>query len=71
MRRLETERLILHPFTLDDAGELHRVIYSDIHVSQYYSGKGTLTIPLSHDAIADDTLSGGNNHFYKPCSHRV
>ena len=53
MHRLETERLILRPFSLDDAVELHRVIYSDIHVLRYYSGMGAMTLTETQQYLAE------------------
>jgi len=38
MKTLETDRLILRPFTNDDV-EIHRVIFSDPEVCHYYCGK--------------------------------
>jgi RimJ/RimL family protein N-acetyltransferase len=38
MKRLETERLILRPFTDADT-EIHRVVFSDPDVCRYYCGK--------------------------------
>jgi [ribosomal protein S5]-alanine N-acetyltransferase len=40
---LETERLLLRPFTLDDLDGLYQEIYSDSEVVRYYSHKGVLT----------------------------
>ena len=44
MRTLETERLILRPFTLDDAEALHQEIYSDREVLHYYNGGKLFTL---------------------------
>jgi [ribosomal protein S5]-alanine N-acetyltransferase len=38
MKILETERLLLRPFTDDDT-EVHRVVFSDLEVCRYYCGK--------------------------------
>jgi RimJ/RimL family protein N-acetyltransferase len=38
MKRLETERLLLRPFTNEDM-EIHRVVFSDPEVCRYYCGK--------------------------------
>lgn len=38
MKTLETERLILRPFT-DADREIHRVVFSDLEVCHYYCGK--------------------------------
>jgi|SRR6266545_171493 len=57
MRMLETERLILRPFTLADAGDLHREIYSDLHVVQYYSGKGVMTVAQTQQYLADHVVA--------------
>jgi ribosomal-protein-alanine N-acetyltransferase len=43
MKVLETERLLLRPFVLEDVDDLYREIYSDIEVLRYYSHKGVLT----------------------------
>src|SRR5207249_3952479 len=43
----------LRPFNLDDAAELHRLIYSQIHVLQYYSGKGTMTLAQTQQYLAE------------------
>jgi len=53
MRMLETERLILRPFDLADGAALHREIYSDIQVVQYYSGKGVMTLAQTQQYLAD------------------
>jgi RimJ/RimL family protein N-acetyltransferase len=39
MRTLETERLLLRPFTLDNVAEIHRQVYSDPIVCEHYCGK--------------------------------
>ena len=39
MKSLETERLLLRPFTIDDAEDLHRVVYSDPEVCHFFCGK--------------------------------
>src|SRR6266487_4353911 len=57
MRMLETERLILRPFTLADAADLHREIYSDIQVVQYYSGKGVMTLAQTQQHLADHVVA--------------
>ncbi len=54
---LETERLILRPFTLADAADLHREIYSDIQVVQYYSGKGVMTLAQTQQHLADHVVA--------------
>src|SRR5450755_4052261 len=38
MKTLQTERLILRPFTEDDT-EIHRVVFSDPDVCHFYCGK--------------------------------
>ena len=43
MKTLETERLLLRPFTLEDLDGLYQEIYSDIEVVRYYSHRGVLT----------------------------
>jgi len=43
MKVLETKRLLLRPFILEDVVGLHQEIYSDSEVVRYYSGKGVLT----------------------------
>ncbi len=43
MKTLETERLLLRPFTLEDLDGVYQEIYSDIEVVRYYSHKGVLT----------------------------
>jgi RimJ/RimL family protein N-acetyltransferase len=39
MKAMETERLALRPYTLDDVEDLHRVIYSDPEVCRPFCGK--------------------------------
>lgn len=63
MKTLETPRLLLRPFTLDDAQDVYREIYSDFEVVHYYSGLGVQTLEqvqarlASHiGAWADDEL---------------
>src|SRR5438067_1596761 len=36
---LETERLLLRPFTLDDLEDVYREVYSDPDVCHFYCGK--------------------------------
>ncbi len=43
MKIMETERLLLRPFTLDDVDGVYQEIYSDNEVVRYYSGKGVRT----------------------------
>jgi RimJ/RimL family protein N-acetyltransferase len=43
MKVIETERLLLRPFTLEDMDGLYQEIYSDSEVLHYYSGKGVRT----------------------------
>jgi ribosomal-protein-alanine N-acetyltransferase len=52
MKTLETPRLLLRPFTLEDAEAAHREIYSDIEVVQYYSGQGVQTLEQVRTRIA-------------------
>lgn len=37
MREMRTERLVLRPFTVDDAADCFREIYSDVAVVEHYS----------------------------------
>jgi ribosomal-protein-alanine N-acetyltransferase len=53
MKPIQTERLLLRPFTLDDAVDLHREIYSDFEVVRYYSSKGVLTLQQTRQHLAD------------------
>src|SRR5262245_48116134 len=39
MKELETERLILRPFTLGDLDDVYREVFSDPDVCRYYCGK--------------------------------
>ena len=43
MKIMETERLLLRPFTLEDVDGVYQEIYSDPEVLRYYSGKGVRT----------------------------
>ena len=57
MKNLETERLLIRPFTLEDANALHHEIYSDEEVVRYYSGKGVLTLEATHQHLAEHLAS--------------
>jgi len=39
MKVLETERLILRPFTMEDLQDVHREVFSDPEVCHFYCGK--------------------------------
>lgn len=39
MKVLETERLILQPFRLEDRAEIHRLVYADPQVALFWSGQ--------------------------------
>jgi len=51
MRKLETERLILRPFTMDDLEELHRLVYADPEVATRWAGR-TKTLDEISDSFA-------------------
>src|SRR5262249_2936973 len=53
MKPLETERLLLRPFVVDDAEALHREIYSDEQVVRWYSSKGVLTLEQTRQHLVD------------------
>lgn len=46
MRTLETERLILRPFVVEDAAAMHCLVYGDPEVARYYSGE-----PITLDQV--------------------
>jgi RimJ/RimL family protein N-acetyltransferase len=50
---METERLLLRPFVLEDAEALHREIYSDEAVVRMYSSKGVLTLEQTRQHLVD------------------
>jgi RimJ/RimL family protein N-acetyltransferase len=52
MKTLETTRLLLRPFMLEDAGDAHREIYSDVEVVRYYSSLGVQTLEQVRARIA-------------------
>jgi RimJ/RimL family protein N-acetyltransferase len=52
MKPIQTAQLLLRPFTLDDAEDLHREIYSDVEVVRYYSSKGVLTLEQTRQHLA-------------------
>lgn len=52
MKSLETPRLLLRAFTLDDAEDAYREIYSDIEVVRYYSSLGVQTLEQVRARIA-------------------
>jgi [ribosomal protein S5]-alanine N-acetyltransferase len=52
MKPLETPRLLLRPFTLEDAEAAHREIYSDIEVVRHYSSLGVQTLEQVRARIA-------------------
>jgi RimJ/RimL family protein N-acetyltransferase len=52
MKTLETPRLLLRPFTLQDAEDTYREIYSDAEVVQYYSSLGVQTLEQVRARIA-------------------
>jgi ribosomal-protein-alanine N-acetyltransferase len=53
MKPIETDRLLLRPFVVEDAEALHREIYSDLEVVRYYSGKGVLTLEQTRQHILE------------------
>jgi RimJ/RimL family protein N-acetyltransferase len=61
MKPLETERLLLRPFVVEDAEALHREIYSDVEVVQYYSGKGVLTLEQTRQHIVEHLAEWSND----------
>src|SRR5215213_2913212 len=52
MKTLETPRLLLRPFTLEDAEDTHREIYADIEVVRHYSSLGVQTLEQVRARIA-------------------
>ena len=52
MKTLETPRLLLRPFTLEDAEDAYREIYSDVEVVQHYSSLGLQTLEQVRTRIA-------------------
>jgi RimJ/RimL family protein N-acetyltransferase len=52
MKTLETPRLLLRPFTLEDAEDAYREIYSDVEVVQHYSRLGVQTLEQVRTRIA-------------------
>lgn len=52
MKTLETPRLLLRPFALEDAEAAYREIYSDVEVVQYYSSLGIQTLEQVRARIA-------------------
>lgn len=50
MKPLETERLHIRPYTLDDVEDLHRVVFSDPEVCRFYCGK-TRTLDEMRDNV--------------------
>ena len=53
MKPIETDRLLLRPFMVEDAEALHREIYSDFEVVRYYSSKGVLTLEHTRQHIIE------------------
>jgi RimJ/RimL family protein N-acetyltransferase len=53
MKTLETERLLLRPFVLEDADALYETIYSDEEVVRYYSHAGVLTREATRQRLAE------------------
>jgi RimJ/RimL family protein N-acetyltransferase len=53
MKAMETERLLLRPFVVDDAEALHREIYADEQVVRWYSSKGVLTPEQTRQHLVD------------------
>lgn len=39
MKVLETERLLLRPFQLEDKAEIHRLVYADPQVAPFWSSR--------------------------------
>jgi [ribosomal protein S5]-alanine N-acetyltransferase len=52
MKPLETPRLLLRPFTIEDAEAAYREIYSDIEVVRHYSSLGVQTLEQVRARIA-------------------
>src|ERR1043165_5829023 len=52
MKTLETPRLLLRPFTFEDAEDAWREIYSDVEVVQHYSHLGVQTLEQVRIRIA-------------------
>jgi RimJ/RimL family protein N-acetyltransferase len=50
---METERLLLRPFVVEDAEALHRGIYSDEQVVRWYSGLGVLSPKQTRQHVVD------------------
>jgi ribosomal-protein-alanine N-acetyltransferase len=57
MKSMETERLLLRPFTMDDVEDVHREIYSDEAVVHWYSGAGVLTVEQTRERVAGHLLA--------------
>ena len=57
MKILETERLLIRPFVLEDTEALHREIYSDEEVVRYYSSKGVLTLEATRQHLIEHLAS--------------
>jgi ribosomal-protein-alanine N-acetyltransferase len=51
MPEIETARLCLRPFTLEDAGALHRCIYADAEVMRYLPGGEPQPLEKAQSAI--------------------
>src|SRR5581483_8969070 len=60
MKSLETPRLLLRPFTLNDAEDAYREIYSDIEVVRYYSSLGVQTLEQVRARIASHMGAWGS-----------
>ncbi len=57
MKVMETERLLLRPFTLEDVDGLYQEIYSDSDVLRYYSGKGVRTLESTLQHLTEHLAS--------------
>src|SRR5947208_7232357 len=57
MKSMETERLLLRPFTMADVEDLHREIYLDEQVVRWYSGSGVLSLEQTRERVACHRLA--------------
>jgi RimJ/RimL family protein N-acetyltransferase len=57
MKSMETERLLLRPFTMEDVEALHREIYSDEAVVRWYSGSGVLSLEQTREKVVGHLLA--------------
>jgi ribosomal-protein-alanine N-acetyltransferase len=54
MKTVETDRLLLRPFVLEDADALYEEIYADEEVVRYYSHGGVLTREATRQRLAEN-----------------